>query len=498
MQNLYQAWSTAPFIPMTDVAEALTLQKQSAWATAEQGGNYTASETNGVVSVTNNGTEVNIPVTVPPGTTVNGGAFGQSYGGDLSDWVNLGTGATETLNENVAPTITSAASATSIVGAPFSFTVTTTGAPTATLTETGALPSGINFIDNGNGTATIAGTAASGTGGSFPITITATNANGAVSQSFTLTNAEAPTITSPSTATFTTGVAGTYKVTTTGSPAPSLTESGTLPAGMSFTDNKDGTGTITGTPADGSAGTYPVSISATNVSGSTATLALTITVNAAAAPTLTSVQPPTSPRTRRVASPSPRPASPTATITESGTVPDGLTFTDNGDGTATLSGTPTAAGPTNLTITASNGIDPDATQTMAVVVGTGPTFTSADSQTATVGTGFSFTVTTSRLASAELRLGQRAAGHDLHRQWRRHGHASPARRRRPVRMPWTCPPVSVYGTAQQTLTVTVQQAPSITSGAPRRSPRARPGRSRWRPPVPRPRPSQNPGPCPRV
>ena len=101
MQNLYQAWSTAPFIPMTDVAEALTLQKQSAWATAEQGGNYTASETNGVVSVTNNGIEVNIPVTVPPGTTVNGGAFGQSYGGDLSDWVNLGTGATETLNENV-------------------------------------------------------------------------------------------------------------------------------------------------------------------------------------------------------------------------------------------------------------------------------------------------------------------------------------------------------------------------------------------------------------
>ena len=56
---------------------------------------------------------------------------------------------------------------------------------------------------------------------------------------------------------------------------------------MSFTDNKDGTGTITGTPADGSAGTYPVSIAATNVSGSTATLVLTITVNAAAAPTLT-------------------------------------------------------------------------------------------------------------------------------------------------------------------------------------------------------------------
>ena len=52
----------------------------------------TASETNGMVTVTNNGTEVKVPVTVPPGTTVNGAAFGQSYGGDLSDWVNLGTG----------------------------------------------------------------------------------------------------------------------------------------------------------------------------------------------------------------------------------------------------------------------------------------------------------------------------------------------------------------------------------------------------------------------
>ncbi len=106
---------------------------------------------------------------MPPGTTVNGAAFGQSYGGDLSDWVNLGTGATETLTENVAPAITSAASATSIVGAAFSFTVTTTGSPTPALTETGALPAGVTFTDNGNGTATIAGTPAAGSGGSYPI-----------------------------------------------------------------------------------------------------------------------------------------------------------------------------------------------------------------------------------------------------------------------------------------------------------------------------------------
>ena len=180
MLSQYNAWynTTSPLDQMTDVTEAQVLAEQGAWATASAGTGISASETNGTVTVTNSGSAVNVPVTVPAGTTVNGAAFGQSYGGNLSDWVNLGTGATETLTENVAPAITSAASATSIVGAAFSFTVTTTGAPAPALTETGALPSGITFTDNGNGTATIAGTAAAGSGGSYPITITATNSVG--------------------------------------------------------------------------------------------------------------------------------------------------------------------------------------------------------------------------------------------------------------------------------------------------------------------------------
>ncbi len=124
------------------------------------------------------------------------------------------------------------AAATSIVGAPFSTTVVTTGAPVPALTETGALPAGITFTDNGNGTATIAGTAAAGTGGSYPLTITATSSAGTATQAFTLTNAEAPTITSPSAVTFSTGVASTYTVTTTGFPAATITEIG-HPAGRS-------------------------------------------------------------------------------------------------------------------------------------------------------------------------------------------------------------------------------------------------------------------------
>src|SRR5437667_421388 len=86
-----------------------------------------------------------------------------------------------------APTITSANSTTFVVGTAGSFTVTATGTPTPSLTETGALPSGVTFVNNGNGTATLSGTPAAGTGGNYPITITASNGVGTpASQSFLL------------------------------------------------------------------------------------------------------------------------------------------------------------------------------------------------------------------------------------------------------------------------------------------------------------------------
>src|SRR5947209_1839517 len=48
----------------------------------------------------------------------------------------------------VAPTITSANSATFTIASPASFSVTATGTPTPALSETGPLPSGISFTDN--------------------------------------------------------------------------------------------------------------------------------------------------------------------------------------------------------------------------------------------------------------------------------------------------------------------------------------------------------------
>ena len=59
-------------------------------------------------------------------------------------------------------------------GAPQVFA--STGTPTAHLTESGAaLPSAITFKDNGDGTATLSGTPAPGTTGTYAITVTASN-----------------------------------------------------------------------------------------------------------------------------------------------------------------------------------------------------------------------------------------------------------------------------------------------------------------------------------
>jgi hypothetical protein len=464
----YNAWTTTPLQQVTDATDAQTLALQSAWAKvlAPTQPSVTATEQNGVVTVTNTGASaLNVPITVPLGTTVSGTPFGQSYGGESSAWTNLAAAGTITLAGSVAPTILSANFASSIVGAPFSDTVTTTGSPTATITEVGALPTGITFTDNTNGTATLAGTAAAGTGGSYPITISATNTAGTATQVFTLTNAEAPTITSATTASFSTGVAGTYTVTTTGYPAATITEVGALPAGLTFVDKGNGTATISGTAASGSAGSYPVSIKATNVSGSTATLGLAITVKASAAPVITSGATAYFTLNHGGAFAVSTSGSPIAAITEVGSLPAGLTFVDGGNGTALVSGTPTATGTTTLNVTAANGIAPNATQTLVIIVGQAPTITSAASATASVGAAFSFAVTTTGYPAASLgESGALPSG--LVFALGTNGTATISGTPAAAsggRYPITISVVNGTGTTTQAFTLTVGQAPSITS-----------------------------------
>ncbi|HEY0805729.1 MAG TPA: putative Ig domain-containing protein, partial [Pseudonocardiaceae bacterium] len=364
----YNSWYTAPLTQIIDTSSSQILGQQASWAAVRQAGSVTASEQNGVVTVANaGGSPVAVPITAPQGTTVNGAGFGQSYGGDLSTWTTLAAGASLTLSESVAPTMVNAGSASSIVGVPFSFGFATVGAPTPALAESGNLPAGLTFTDQGNGTAVLSGTPTAGTGGSYPITVTATSSAGTTTQSFTLTNAEAPTITSPASAGFTIGSAGTYTVTTTGYPAATVSESGTLPAGLTFTSQ----GSLSGTPAAGTAGSYAVTISATNASGSTATLPLTITVANPSGPAITSSGAAFFTVGTSGAFAVTGTGSPTPGLTESGALPAGLTFTDQGNGTALLSGTPTAAGTVDLTVTAQNASG-SAVQSLSVVVGQAP------------------------------------------------------------------------------------------------------------------------------
>ncbi|HWJ08090.1 MAG TPA: choice-of-anchor Q domain-containing protein, partial [Nocardioides sp.] len=81
--------------------------------------------------------------------------------------------------EQVAPTVAGPAHVDLAVGSPAApaATVTTTGSPQPTLAATG-VPAGLTFADKGDGTGTLSGTPAAGTGGVHTVTVTATNEAG--------------------------------------------------------------------------------------------------------------------------------------------------------------------------------------------------------------------------------------------------------------------------------------------------------------------------------
>src|SRR5206468_9201932 len=125
----------------------------------------------------------------------------------------------------------------------------------------------MTFTDNNDATATLSGTPLAGSGNTYNLSFTASNGiSPDATQSFTLTVNEAPTITSANSATFQVGAAGSFTFTTGHSfpTALTLSETGALPAGVTFTDNQDGTATLSGTPSAGSGNTYKLSLTAGN------------------------------------------------------------------------------------------------------------------------------------------------------------------------------------------------------------------------------------------
>jgi uncharacterized repeat protein (TIGR01451 family) len=267
---------------------------------------------------------------------------------------------TITVNPQPAPPVFTASSPPSAatVGSAFSYTFAATGnpAPSYAVTADSSLPPGIG-LNSASGELSGTPTAA----GVFSFTVQASNGiDPAATQAVTITVSEAtapPTFTAsdpPSTATV--GDTYSYVFGASGTPAPTYAiASGTIPPGLSLSTSGVLSGSLT------TAGTFTFAVTAGNSAGTATTGPITVTVAPPPAPATFTANSPTAKATVAVpysytfaASGNP---SPTFSVS-SGTLPAGLAL-DPASGT--LAGTPTAAGTSTFTVTASNGVGTPAT-----------------------------------------------------------------------------------------------------------------------------------------
>lgn len=158
------------------------------------------------------------------------------------------------------------------------------------------------------------------------------------------------------------GTPYTATFTATGGATPyTFTETGALPTGLTMTS----AGTISGVPT--SAGTYPITVKVTDAATQTAQQTFQLTVNAPGI----ALAPATLPQGKvavAYASTSLSASGGTAPYTyavTAGALPGGLTLSPAG----VISGTPTAAGPFNVTVTATDRFNFQGTQAYTITVG---------------------------------------------------------------------------------------------------------------------------------
>jgi hypothetical protein len=146
---------------------------------------------------------------------------------------------------SMAPRITSAPTKAIGAGKPLNFNFNATGNPDPTMTAN-HVPSWITFTPDPAGrTATLTGTGPA-TGGAFTFELVATNSKGTDRQWFTVS---VLAFTSSAAATFQAGQPNSFTIATTNTPPATLRTPTTLPTGITFVDNGDGTGTLSGTPS---------------------------------------------------------------------------------------------------------------------------------------------------------------------------------------------------------------------------------------------------------
>ncbi|HTT90949.1 MAG TPA: hypothetical protein VMF65_15450 [Acidimicrobiales bacterium] len=308
--------AATPYEQLTEGQIASVLANQAAWSPALTGTSptVTATDTGGVVTLTNSGTSpVSVPISVPTGTT-GGASFLESYGGQLSGWVSVAAGSSLTLTEpgavvpappttttppstppgspttpltspsapstptapstatttatpgaHFAPLFVTKPKATATAGKKFSFTVGTSGFPFAQLTHS-ALPGGLHWTDNANGKATIWGVPLAAAAGAMSVKLTASNALGSAKQVLVIAVQRPPALGASVLPMARAGKRYAVAITALGYPTPLVTVSG-LPAGLAFAFSGAGKATLSGVPMPGSEGIHHVKVTVSNPLG---------------------------------------------------------------------------------------------------------------------------------------------------------------------------------------------------------------------------------------
>ena len=257
----------------------------------------------------------------------------------------VGSAATEQVTVRALAFTSAATSATFTVGTPATVTFDTSD-PDATLSTSSALPAGLQLVDQGDGTASLEGTPTQGGVRPSEIRITAADGRASVSETFSLTIDQEPTVSaSAGVVIVAAGKGVVIDLATSGFPAPSVTLEG-APSWLEVSDRE-----ISGTtPSSG--GSWTFTVVASNGVGTAATEQVTIRALGFTSPSTASAVH-GRPFTFAVSTAG---APPGTTLKATG-LTDGLVFTDDGGGQGVITGTPTSSERSALqvTVTATSG-----------------------------------------------------------------------------------------------------------------------------------------------
>jgi hypothetical protein len=357
-------------------------------------------------------------------------------------------------------------------------TITASGKPTPQISVASSnLPNDVSLsISSGTLQLAFSGDRAqTATPQSYNLTLEATNSVGTTTQTFAVTVSPQLAIISPNSMTVTTGIPASFTFVTTGTPPPALSiDSGVRLGGMTFKDNGDGTATISGTDALTFAeicvpndSTTPCPAIVATSSQGTVRQPFNIYVNPAPGASIAGSQVTTfiagvPNQTLLVSTGSITPVS--WWLQTIPLPPSWLTLNDNGNGTATLSGTP----PEGTTGTFNVVVVPDAQYSLfteylyAITVLDVPVFTNPSTATFTAGTYGSFSIganmgTLSLAGTLPKALSVMASGNTATIS------GTPAAGTGGQYQFTLTDDAGTNGTATQTLTLNVNEAPQIAS-----------------------------------